>query len=349
MIKRGINAYYIDAKKEIYNEFCKGKYLCKNIITSFNQNQVIIDGDFLEKYLDMILKLKAVIVGHDISSFYNIFYNIEYITFINLGHGIKYFKHFLYNNYTSFKKYNKLVLPPSKKIISLAIKYGWDENNIIKICLPKWDRYNTYKNQFLNGNYSELNKSIFILFTWRNLKDNISYNISHLYLDNIRKLINDDILKREIEKNNITLFFSLHPNFNTYKIESQNIKSIKYISHNDISDCLMKANLLISDFSSIIFDMIYQNKPYIMFIPDANDKEIRYTYEKGYFELIESLKNGSLYFQNIFFNIKETVQKTIYYIENNFILDSKLKKFYDSFELKCNNNTDKFINYLINL
>jgi CDP-glycerol glycerophosphotransferase (TagB/SpsB family) len=56
----------------------------------------------------------------------------------------------------------------------------------------------------------------------------------------------------------------------------------------------MKTNLLISDFSSIIFDMIYQRKPIVLFIPDAYDFTIKNLYRPGYCDIINSLKNGSI-------------------------------------------------------
>jgi hypothetical protein len=40
-----------------------------------------------------------------------------------------------------------------------------------------------------------------------------------------------------------------------------------------------------------------------MFIPDAEDPDIRSIYLEEYYELIESLKNGTIYFENKFFEI----------------------------------------------
>lgn len=345
MIKQNISAHYMDAKKYIYNQICNKEKNCLKILPVINK-KIIIDANFLEKYLELILKLKAVIVCHYFSSIYNIFYNIDYISYINLGHGIKYFKHFLYNKYSSFKRYNKLVLPPSNKIISIAKKYGWNENNIIKICLPKWDKYNNYELKIKSGKI-KIKKSIFIMFTWRNLLNN-NWNISSIYIKNIISLINDNYLNKVLEKKNINLNFALHPNFKKYKNKIKINKMIKYIEQKNISDCLMKSNLLISDFSSIIFDMIYQNKPIIIFVPDAYDIKIKYLYEEGYYDIINSLKNGSIYFKNKYFNIHDTIKKTIFYINNNFKLEKSVKEFYDSFQLKCINNTYKFINYLKN-
>ena len=36
----------------------------------------------------------------------------------------------------------------------------------------------------------------------------------------------------------------------------------------------MKSNLLITDFSSVTFDFIYQRKPIIIYIPDSEDLNI---------------------------------------------------------------------------
>ena len=173
----------------------------------------------MEKYLELILRLKAVIAGSEFLTMDYMFYNIEYITAINLGHGVKYFKSFLYKDYTSPKKYNKMLLVPSKKIINAALHYGWKEKNIIKICLPKWDKYDNYKKEI-----KEIGNSIFILFTWRNLKK--GKTISNDYIDNILKLINNNKLIQKLIEKNITLYHRFHQcveDYN-YKIKIKNLK-----------------------------------------------------------------------------------------------------------------------------
>jgi CDP-glycerol glycerophosphotransferase (TagB/SpsB family) len=126
-------------------------------------------------------------------------------------------------------------------------------------------------------------------------------------------------------------------------------KYIKFIEQNEISECLSKSSLVVSDFSSIIFDFMYRNKPFIIYIPDGEDPQIKEIYKNDYYELIESLKNGTIYFENKFFYINETVNKIIYYINNNFNLESKLKLFYDSFHFKRENSINKLVYYLNNL
>ena len=340
LIKQKKNAYYMTRKKDIYNYHCKNINNCKTII-----NTIFINGDFLEKYIELFLRLKAVIAGSEFYSIDNIFYNIEYITFICLTHGINYFKPFLYNDYYSYTKYNKLVSSTSNKIITLTKKYGWNDDDLIKICFPKWDKYDIFKEKF----YSEYkyNKSIFIFFTWRNWKNITNkVNISSYYFNNIFELMNNDILKYEMKKNNITLYFSLHHMFERYRKKLNVNLHIKFIRQNQISDCLAKSNLIITDFSSIIFDAIYQKKPYIMYIPDYQDPNISFFYDNDYCNIINNLKNETIYFENKCFTINDIINKIKYYIYSDFKLEQKLEDFYNSFEFKCGNNTQKFINYL---
>ena len=100
MKRQNFPVYYLTERKDIYNE-CYNSNIDKNhqnVILKVNK-QKIINGDFLEKYLDLFLKLKVVISGAEYYYLDNIFYNINYITFICLGHGVNYFKPFLYNDY----------------------------------------------------------------------------------------------------------------------------------------------------------------------------------------------------------------------------------------------------------
>jgi hypothetical protein len=350
MEKQGFPVHYITEKKDIYNKYCfKFKYNeCQEIIT-LDKESYSLYGDFLEKYLLLILKLKAVISCKlkAVNYISNLFYNLGYITYISIGHGICYFKEYLYSENRLYgKKMNdKILIPPSKKIISIAKKYGWEDENIIKYNLPRWDKFNNY-----NGNIS--NNSIFIMFTWRSIRKN--KKISTYYIENIISLLTNYKLIKILKEKNIALYFSFHRFFiykynNSSKSILKKNKYIKIIDQNEISNVLSKASLVISDFSSIIFDIMYRRKPFIIYIPDGNDENIKEIYSKEYYELINSMKNGSIPFENKYFHLNETLEKIIYYVKNNFHLETNLEKFYDSFELRKEDSIDKLIQYLNNL
>ena len=348
MYKQNLSAHFMSKRDDIINKY--NNLSDNNINLIFNApvvlNDYYINGDFLEKYLDLLLKLKVVISGARIYSINNLFYNIEYITYICLGHGISYLKDFLYKDYYSNKIYNKIILPPSNIIISNAKKYGWTDNSIIKIGLPRWDIFSEYERNvcILNLNGSFNSQSIFIMFTWRILKQN--QTISKYYLKNILNLIGNHQLKIILKKNKINLYFTLHHMIEKYKSLFKLNKSIKYITQDRIIDCLINSSLIITDFSSIIFDIIVRKKPYIIFIPDSEDKNLSYIYNINYVNIINDLKKGRTNFENIFFNINDTVNKILFYININFNLDFKLKKFYEQFKLFGGNNIQNFILYL---
>jgi hypothetical protein len=193
MNKKNLNVHYMTKREDIYKKFSNYNLISNNqiIFDSF-----IINGNFLEKYLEIILKIKSTISGAYIVSINNLFYNIEYITYICLGHGVSYLKDFLYKDYYSCNIYNKILLPNSNMIISNAKKFGWREKNIIKIGLPRWDIF-IYNNKKLKPLH---NQSIFTMFTWRDLQKD--KKISKYYFKNILDLMNDKslntILKEKI-------------------------------------------------------------------------------------------------------------------------------------------------------
>ena len=347
------STHYLTEKSEIYKKFCFNKKRCLKIIP-MNRILYRLYGDFIEKYLTLLLKLKAVISAkpdpfHIIC---NLFYNIEYITYIAVGHGLCYFKDFLYYKYQIYgvKMNNKLLIPPSDILVNLAKRYGWKEEDLIKINLPRWDKFN-----FLNKDILSLKNegridynSILIMFTWRG--KNHGKKISPYYFSNITDLITNQLLLKELKNNNITLYFTMH-RFLYFKYVEQYKKiqhdnNFVFINQREISEALRKIDLIITDFSSVVFDIMYRNKPFIIYFPDLDEPNIDIIYSKSYRNVIKKMKNNKFGFKNVCFNINETIQKIIYYIKTNFTVENDLKSFYDTFIPKRGLSIPKFIRYL---
>ena len=142
------------------------------------------------------------------------------------------------------------------------------------------------------------------------------------------------------------LYFSIHHQFLKYAKNFDNIKNIEYILEKDVADCLSKTNLVVSDFSSIIFDMIFRKKPYIIYIPDVYDKNLKNIYKPINYDVINKFISNEFQFENVFFDINKTVNKIIYYIDNEFKLDDNLLRFYEEFNFP-NETLNDFINYLL--
>ena len=344
MRNKKFKVHYLTMSYNIYKSLCLINEKC------IRESQIIygikkINGDILEKYIDLFLKVKIVIAAEKFACIDNLFYNINYITYIFLGHGVTYIKSYLYQNYLSPKNYNKILLPPSKEFIKLGLEAGWKNENIIKVGYPKWDGYEIFKSDIISANAKIKNKSsIFLMFTWRKVK--MGKYVSDSYFNNLQNLLNSRRLNKHLNKNNITLFYSFHHALKGKKNILSSQKNIRAIEQNEISTLLKNSSLIITDFSSIIFDAIVQRKPLILFIPDALDPNIEDIYSKEYRETINKIKNGTIYLYEVFIDLKKAIRKIIYYINNDFILENEKLNFYKKFNLKNRDNTKKFIKYI---
>ena len=345
IIKTKLKAHYVTMSWNIYKEFCLKNSKCiSDLLVIYGIRR--IDGDVLEKYLELFLKLKAVVAAERYDGIDNFFYNVDYIVYIFLGHGVQFIKSFLYKDYLSPKKYNKMLLPPSDIFISVALSAGWKNEDIIKINCPKFDKYEIYGKKKLSFEYSENNeRSIFVMFTWRKVKKGKS--ISVLYYDNISKLLNNTEINEQLLLNNVKMYFCYHHALKeNKKLNIDNDTNIRFISQNEISILLKNSSLIITDFSAILFDAIVQRKPLILYLPDGLDPNLQNIYTNEYYETINKIKNGIIYLKEVFLDFDKFVNKIIYYINNDFALEKEKLKIYKKFRLINRGNIRKFIKYL---
>ena len=396
MMKQNHSVHYLTENTAILDKYCNGKQKCEPILY-VNRGNYTINGDFVEKYFTLFLKLKAIVCSRQLNFFSNVFYNTDYITYILIGHSIFYFKYFSEeNDPIDKKKFDKLILPPSEKVINLAKSYGWTDDDILQVNFPRWDKFNnlnttnkTYINittitkvtELINeedkkiinnnntNNASSFNntflekiinvtisireeRAIFMMFSWRGIVKECE--ISNHYFDNISNILHNEKLNEIIKKENIKIYFTIHGLVinkyrSTYKSILHYNQNIKFVEQNEIVDIIAKSELIISDFSSLMYDFVYMRKPYICYIPDIYEPEIEEIYKHEYYVFYEKIKKGIIKIENMVYNVDDLVDKVIYYINNDFILEDNIKSFYDSFGIKKGNNTDTLINYLINL
>ena len=111
-------------------------------------------------------------------------------------------------------------------MINIALKWGWRKKDIIKINLPRWDRYSNIDHYFSG---SITSNSILVMFTWRYTKLWYGFrDISNLYHKNIIKLLEDPDLLDTLKQKNMTMYFILHRYVNG-KYISRYDKAIKIL------------------------------------------------------------------------------------------------------------------------
>ena len=226
-------------------------------------------------------------------------------------------------------KFRLFICGAEKEYEYVKNTFGYPKENVIYTGLARFDNLN------LNNN---INKFILVYPTWRNYINN--QNDFDYFMENYYNLLNDKTLINVLERNNIKLKLVLHKNMKKYDINYKTLSDNITINHNEdvnIQDLINRTDLLITDFSSLYFDIAYRKRPIIYYQFDY-DKYRKNQLEEGYFSYE---KDG---FGDVFENSDLIVTKIKYYIDNNFKIEDKYSKRMDSFfERKDKNNCKRIL------
>ena len=239
------------------------------------------------------------------------------------------------------KNYSLFITSTKKEYKSiLNIKYGYNKNNVILTGLPRYD------NLYRLSKIEKKEKLLFIVPTWRmNIKGTINlitYESIHSdtfkftnYFNFYNSLINDERLISVMEKYNYTGIFCLHPSFSSQNVDFTRNHKFSIKNKCNYQKYLIKASLLVTDYSSIFFDFSYLRKPVIYTHFDYEDYRMNH-YPKGYFDYE---KDG---FGFVSHDLKSAVNQIIKEIENNCLLRKKyLKRINKFFEYHDEHNNDR--------
>ena len=327
------NAYYIlNEGTELYKSLLL-QNKAKNIIPYKNKK--------LNSHLfPFLLNSKIIIHSYALFFFQIIASHVKYLKFLYICHAVNYFK-------TSIIKIQLSKLDKRKQNIILSSPYEYnlykkinlyDERSMHKAGLARYDRFN-----YVKKNLKE-KQCILISFTYRSFKNTI-YNKS-LYKKNTYKLLNDKSFKYILENKNIDLIFIQHHHDSIRGIRmKKNVSNkIKFLPQKNLSHYIEQCSLFITDFSSISFDFMFQNKPVLFYHLDKKDK---FKFKEKSFMIIDY--NNSIYFDNVFLEIGELVNKIKYYVNRNFSLEEGLSKKYKTMFYYKKNITQKIVNIINNL
>ncbi|EMB5542039.1 CDP-glycerol glycerophosphotransferase family protein [Campylobacter coli] len=105
------------------------------------------------------------------------------------------------------------------------------------------------------------------------------------YFQKWNLLLNSNILQKLCEKYDYTIVFNPHPNIIPY-LKDFNIPSyVKIANHNEsLQELFCNSSLMITDYSSVAFEMAYLNKPVIYYQFDKDEFFAKHLYAKGYFD-----------------------------------------------------------------
>ena len=314
-------SFYIVNKNNVQYEEIKNKY--KNII-SVDKTKI---NFALIKYL---FKTKYWLDSFQVINQFNV--NLkEYIKKSNIipiymQHGINYFKSGFwmspYAKQIGDKVFKKIVFSSKKERNLFKEFYGYNDKNTILAGLSRWDTI-LNKPSGLDGN-----KTIFVYFTHRAYFHHPEIKIELTrYYQNIISFLNSNKLKEILKNYNITLKLGLHHEVARYC--DFTIPNIEIIEDKDIGEIKQQAAMLITDFSSMCFDFMFNDKPIAFYRIDANDSLFAIDSEgRINNENVES-KNGELY--NICYDAESIINIIEKYCKNNFQLEEEYKQINNTF------------------
>ncbi len=213
-------------------------------------------------------------------------------------------------------KYNKnikgfVVSSPLEQRSILDGAYHYTEDEVWLVGMPRFDRLE---------NKSE--KIVAILPTWRKYLageidissgewSNTALIKSSKYIDFYSALINDKRLICALEQNGYKLLFVPHPNMRKLCDFIDTPPCVSVCKDAEYSEIFAKSALIVTDYSSTVFDGAYLGKPVIYTQFDKDEFfSGAHAYEKGYFDYE---KNG---FGKVTYTLDEAVEAMVQCIEN---------------------------------
>ena len=319
----GIKRYYIidnlKEKSRYFNSKQK-KYLvnfkslkhkilflnCSKIFTSFNSLSIFSPFDGLP------LKWYSDITDYEI---------------IYLQHGILHAR--LPLLYTKEKaNIDKVVISSEFERENFKRIYNFKESDLIMSGMPRFDAIDTEK---------KAQRRILFSPSWRkNLIGEYENNTRELFEDKflvspfytqINEFLNSEKLAQLLEKYDLTIDFKNHPIFRDYDrfFDVKNPRVRVTQDKNEMQDYLA----MITDYSSIVFDFVYLNRPILYFVPDYEQFKAGITHNYNLLDL--PLEEG---FGDVTQTCDELLASLEYLCKNNFepkpVYGERMEKFFNS-------------------
>lgn len=263
-----------------------------------------------------------------------------YVYSIFTQHGITFFKDDFISqaSYSSFL-FDKLMISNDFEKEIFINRGCYAEENLIKNGLFRWD--------LLSADNAESEKSIFIYFTHRRYLKNIEESElkNTVYVKTILGLLENPRFKKFVEDNGYTLKIALHHSV-LQACGSGLLEGVTILEDDEIADAKKKSAILITDYSSMCFEMWFQHKPSIFLnIPDGEDC-IKYGHKT---DLADPYGPKREYIFNIVNSVEECMDKLEDYHNTGYKLklDEKAKR--DAFFYHNGDFCKRFYEYLISM
>lgn len=255
---------------------------------------------------------------------------------IYLQHGIAAMKMFGINNNTYGGSIRKFVVSSEQERALLVDNKQFWEDEIVVTGLARYDK--------LFCDYQQEGKYIWIMPTWRDwlVKSEREFINSDFY-SYYSKILSNTMLIETLRKSRQMLVFSLHIEFEKYKSFFDKFESdvvhITDMHERSISERIKECSMAVTDYSSLVFDVVYLGKPVIFF---QYDQEMYNRYRGSYVNLETDLPGKVTY------EPESMAKALIKEINNGFVVDEKYVKCAKRyFDFRDSNNSERIYQAII--
>ena len=216
--------------------------------------------------------------------------------------------------------------------------FGYQKGVMQLTGLPRWDNLH---------DVSVKKNRIVVMPTWRywlNLKSKELGNLTSdfmnsKYLHRWKDFLESDQLNELIEKHNLEVIFYPHRNIQSHLPDFKKVVKTKVVlalwTEYDIQELMMSSEMMITDYSSVFFDMVYMKKPIIFYQFDLEDFR-KGQYEEGYFDYQNNPFGKSC------FELNDVLGELKKIVERNYQCDEKfLEAHKDYFPYYDTNNSER--------
>lgn len=191
--------------------------------------------------------------------------------------------------------------------------FGYNADEVANTGFARWD---------VLKDKSHNKRQILVMPTWRTWLDSVSDKAfeESSYFKNYMELLNSTELEEILEKYDLQLYFYLHAKFQNYSDNFSSISDrIHLISFGEyaVNEMLMESRMLITDYSSVCWDMLYQGKPTLFYQFDIDKYEEAHG---SYMDMRHEL------FGDRAENIKQLLPLLEAAVQDNFILKPEYQK-----------------------
>ncbi len=224
----------------------------------------------------------------------------------------------------------------------LYYDYGLTEKDVALTGFPRFDRL-----------YNADERIITIMPTWRSglaapynsttgeWEYSSEFKSSDFYKF-YNELLNSEKLSLELKRHGYRLAFAPHPNLKN-ALEFFDTSNVLLWQKTKYRDIYAKSSLVVTDYSSAVFDFAYLNKPVIYSQFDVDSFYKSQVYNEGYFNY------ETMGFGEVEHTLEDTINRIIEYVKSDCQLKPKYKERINSFfEYNDKNNCQRVYDAIIN-